>query len=112
VGEHVLGTMDEQAIKMATAMGGGVGLSTSELCGALSGGAMVIGALHGRTQADADDGHCAALVAKYAERFRQELGSSNCGVLLAIGYGNEEEPTCLDLVQHAALLLLDVLEKD
>jgi hypothetical protein len=50
VGEHLLGEIDAgHMCQLACAFGGGVGLSRQEMCGALSGGVLLIGLLYGRT---------------------------------------------------------------
>jgi len=43
----------EQA-RLATAFGGGVGRCKEEMCGAVAGGVLAVGALHGRDRAGAD----------------------------------------------------------
>ena len=50
VGEHWLGQVDDRVRRMVTGLGGGVGGTQQEMCGALSGGVLLIGALYGRTR--------------------------------------------------------------
>ena len=52
VGEHLLGPLDDQVLRMSSGLGGGLGSTQQELCGALSGGVLIIGALYGRTRPD------------------------------------------------------------
>ncbi len=54
---------------MATGLAGGVGGTHQELCGALSAGVLLIGALYGRLTPDEDDGPCYDLASRYRERF-------------------------------------------
>jgi hypothetical protein len=48
VGEYVLENLDDQTRRMATGFSGGGGRTERDLCGALTAGIMIIGALHGR----------------------------------------------------------------
>jgi C_GCAxxG_C_C family probable redox protein len=94
VGEHALGRVDVQTLKMTTGFAGGIGVSHQDLCGALSAGIMIIGALYGRTQPKDDDALCQSLVANYHNLFAQKLGSVNCGELRAERYGSQGQEPC------------------
>jgi C_GCAxxG_C_C family probable redox protein len=107
-----LGDLDAQTLKMATGFSGGIGNTRRDMCGALSAGIMVIGALHGRTRPEEDDTLCLKLTTGYRDRFARELGSINCGVLRAGRYGSQGEEPCSVLVERAARLLLAVLDGD
>jgi C_GCAxxG_C_C family probable redox protein len=109
VGEYLFGSIDDRICRMATGLAGGVGGTRQELCGALSGGVLLIGALHGRTRPDEDDSQCMTLVSRYLERFVQELGTTNCGDLRAMGYGSDGKWPCSVLVERAARVLLETL---
>ena len=113
VGGHVLGELEPQSLRMATGFGGGLGETEQEMCGALSGGVMVIGGQFGRTHSGLDDGKVRTLARRYRERFLTEFGHTQCAslrervVLPRDGLGS-----CEVLVQRAAELLLSVLEED
>jgi len=109
VGEYLLGQVDESVLRMTTAMAGGVGCTNQEMCGALSCGALLIGAIHGRTRSNEDDRQCQKLVTEYRERFASELGATLCCTLRANGYATSGKPTCSALVERAANILLDVM---
>lgn len=109
VGEHLLGEVDNRTLRMVTGMGGGVGLTFQELCGALSSGVLLIGAIHGRTSSEADDSGCAQLAAKYRENFLQAFGSTRCKEIRDSGYGSDGKWPCSELVERAASILLDTL---
>jgi C_GCAxxG_C_C family probable redox protein len=94
---------------MATGLGGGVGVTLQELCGALSGGVLLIGALYGRTAPDEDDSLCSQLVAQYRKNFLQVFGSTRCHEILDSGYGLDGKWPCSELVERAAGILLEVL---
>lgn len=108
VGGALLDAVNEQALRMSTPFGGGVGGTYHDVCGAFSGGLMVIGALYGRTETGTDDSQAYRLASRFRERFGQELGSTNCGELRSSGYGGEGTP-CAVLVERAARILLEVL---
>lgn len=110
VSEPLLGHVNDEVVRMSTALSGGVGRSRQEMCGALSAGALLIGALYGRVQVGQDDQKCLDLAARYRDRFVQELGATGCGQLRAMGYSSPDGPPCSALVQRAMLIFLDTLE--
>ena len=112
VGEYLLGQVDDSILRMTTAMAGGVGCTNQEMCGALSSGALLIGALHGRTRANEDDRRCQKLVAEYRLRFASELGATLCCTLQATGYGTGGKPSCSVLVERAVRILFDVMNME
>jgi C_GCAxxG_C_C family probable redox protein len=97
---------------MTTGFSGGVGVSYRDICGALSAGIMIIGALHGRTQAGEDDTRCQALSTRYRDRFNQEIGSVYCHELRAERYGSKNQEPCSALVRRTARIFLETLELD
>lgn len=112
VGERLFGRVDDQMQRMATGLAGGVGGTREELCGALSGGVLLIGALYGRVRPGENDELCYALAARYRELFLQALGTTRCCELRASGYGSDGEIPCSVLVEKAARILLDILPAD
>ena len=109
VGGRVLDDFDPRFVRMATGFAGGVGEGQQEMCGALSGGVMVIGGLYGRNSAEDDDQPAYDLATRYRERFLVELGSTQCDVL----YEQVQAPgglgSCSFLVERAARILLELL---
>jgi len=110
VGEYALGSVDHQTLKITTGFSGGMGNTHRDLCGALSAGIMIIGALHGRTRPNEDDALCLELTTNYRDRFARELGSIFCHELRAERYGSQGQEPCSVLVERAARTLLAVLE--
>jgi C_GCAxxG_C_C family probable redox protein len=110
VGEYLLGDVDDRLCRMMTGIAGGLGGSHEELCGALNAGALLVGALHGRTRPDEADELCYELAAGYRARFIQEWGTTRCEDLRALGYGGDGPMPCAALVRRAAALLLEVLD--
>ena len=110
VGEHVLGGMEPQCTRMATGLAGGLGDSQQEMCGALSGGVLVIGGLFGRTNLDEDDLSALKLAASYRQRFLAEFGCTQCEELCErVVYSPGGLGSCALLVERAATILLEAL---
>ncbi len=95
--------------RIATGFRGGVGGTRQELCGALSGGVMLIAARHGRAQVNEKAEQCKTLTTLYRERFLQEFGATRCCDLLNLGYGTDDSP-CWALTARAARILLETLD--
>ncbi len=106
VGEHMWGAVDERTMRITTAFSGGVGSTHAELCGALSAGVMLIGALHGRTRNGVDDHVCLELAARYRNAFVEEFGSSECQAL------RDRYNDCPWLVERASQILLGIIDED
>lgn len=112
VGEYLMDDLRMQSLRMATGFSGGLGDTEQELCGALSGGAMVIGALFGRTRLEENDQPAVRLASRYRSRFMEELGTTQCARLrddvvnAPGGLGS-----CGALVERAATILLRVLSE-
>lgn len=108
MGEQQWGMVDDQVRRITTAFSGGLGSTNQELCGALSGGAMVIGVEWGRTSTVEDNTHCKALAAQYRDAFQQHFKYTICHELRANGWGGSGIP-CRDLVAQAVEVLLNVM---
>jgi C_GCAxxG_C_C family probable redox protein len=98
-----------QALPFASPFAGGVGGSRAELCGALTGGLMVIGGLYGRQNGPTPDQECQDLAAKYRADFLQEFGWLRCGELKEHWIGNMGQESCKLLVEQAAGVLVNNL---
>jgi C_GCAxxG_C_C family probable redox protein len=112
----------EQVMKIASSLGGGLGY-LREVCGAVSGMAVVLGLKYGYLQGFKDEEDKKAKADHYArvkllgERFREKTGALTCRTLLHLdendqvlpGYENVEKP-CPSLVETAAEILEDYIE--
>jgi C_GCAxxG_C_C family probable redox protein len=112
VGEHMLGHLEPQCAIMATGFAGGLGDTRQEMCGALSGGALVISALFGRKDVAADDKLAINIAARYRERFLAELGDTQCARLREKVHTPGGLGSCAVLVEQAAMILMHVLDQD
>lgn len=110
VGELVLDDLNDQMRRMATGFSGGVGRTQRDLCGALTAGIMIIGALHGRTRLGDDEALCMKMVNNYRDRFAHRLGSVVCYELREHRYGSHNQEPCSVLVKRAANILLEILD--
>lgn len=110
VGGHVLGHLDPRMARMPTAFAGGVGDTGKEMCGALSGALMIIGALYGRTGLDQDDKKALLLARRYRESFAEEMGDTRCAPVYERQHGPQGAGSCAAVVERAARVLLDLLD--
>ena len=104
MGEHVLGPVASQVIRMSSALAGGVGRCRQEMCGALTAGVLIIGALYGRANLEEDDGLALALAERYRSDWLAEFGHTQCEPLLDWCRGpdrTERVPGADSLVRHA-----------
>ena len=109
VGEQLWGEVDQRLLRVSSGLAGGLGCGHQELCGALSGGTLIIGALYGRTSLDEDDAECNRRVSDYRDRFLQRFGTTCCQELRDSGYGSEGQWPCSALVEDATRILYQVL---
>jgi C_GCAxxG_C_C family probable redox protein len=109
VGESLWGQVDDPICRVSTGLAGGLGCSHQELCGALSGGVLLIGAVYGRTLPDEDDSECNRRTTDYRLRFLQQFGTTCCSDLRASGYGSDGQWPCSLLVERATRILCQVL---
>jgi len=109
VGEHVLGDLDPRMVRMPTAFAGGIGNTEQEMCGALSGGVMIIGALYGRASLAESDLPALRLAARYREQFAVEMGATRCGPVYERAHAQGGLGSCALVVERAAQILLKLL---
>ena len=107
----------EQVAAMAAGFGGGVGGSRSELCGAISGGVMVLGLLYPHINGEdtAAKRHVYGLTKTFLARFQERFeGLSRCGDLLhsAIQATPEHTPAAVRVGAdtHCDILIVTAVE--
>lgn len=100
-------TQDIQAcpdvVRLATGFGGGMG--RGEVCGALSGAILALGAVLGRTKAEGDQETLKKMREQVITRFEEELGPVQCRVLKT-----EDREDCRRYVRVAASALAAALQ--
>ncbi len=123
---HRFGMDEDTAKRVSAGLGGGVG-RMREVCGAVSGAAMVIGSLCAATEGDDDESKMRnyELVREFANRFNAIHGSVVCRDLLKLGIKMEDTAKpdsrnaqyyksrpCLKVVEDAAGILMQMIEEN
>ena len=107
---HLVPDWHPQCARLATPFAGGTGGTQQELCGALSGGMMTIGAMLGRVEAGVNDDEAQRLAAEFRRRFREAFGDTQCETVRRETVKNPGGlGSCSVLVERATALLLDLL---
>lgn len=91
----------DQAVAHATPFGGGMGRTFCETCGALTGGLIAIGHLHGRTEQGESWDTPAAMGQALRDSFVKSYGETGCGILRD-RFGEEQSEQCARLVEVVA----------
>jgi len=116
-----MGLDEETLMKLSVGLGGGVG-RMREVCGAICGGAIVIGYLKGSTDPKSKN-EVYPIVQRLGERFKESNGSIVCRELLAgiqtTGGSQAEARTdefykkrpCLGLIMEVADIVDDILNE-
>lgn len=103
--------IQDEHICLATPFGGGVGKSFTEMCGALSGGLLVIGSIFGRTEPDQNWDLPASTADNLRELFLRHSTTTNCGVLRE-QFGEEEQmDKCRKIVYKTTADLLELMRE-
>ncbi|OGB95007.1 MAG: hypothetical protein A2Z31_05895 [candidate division NC10 bacterium RBG_16_65_8] len=108
-----------QAVALLSGLGGGVGGTRDEICGAVSGGVAAIGLLHGRPNPHEGNRERAYEVARdFVCQFRTAFGTSGCrelvGDLLREGTAEAEEQRkarCVQYTLKAVRMCLETLAR-
>jgi len=75
--ELVHGSADPALMRAADAFMGGIAGTQQHICGAVSGGLIVLGSLFGRTQPDEDDALLTRLCQEYLHNFEANCGANS-----------------------------------
>jgi C_GCAxxG_C_C family probable redox protein len=103
--------LPDKALMMATPFGGGIGRS-EDVCGALVGGVMGIGAIKGRTTSVQDKLPSYAATGRLYRRFHDEFGSTCCRVLNKSDFkSSEHKERCGRFVAEAASMAVQILRE-
>jgi len=107
VGDYYFGKAPEILIRAACPLAGGAGCSYQEMCGLLSGGLMVMGALLGRVSISESDEAVQALGREFRERFRALAGHTQCQAIR--DSLPEKDKRCEPIVVSTVRILLELL---
>jgi len=106
-----IGEENTDAVKYATAFGGGIGESFTESCGVVSGSMLVIGHLYGRSIQGESWKDVAKMARKSLQTFVALHGTTNCGKLRD-RFGEEEQMTlCRELVRCGTKNLVSLINQ-
>jgi C_GCAxxG_C_C family probable redox protein len=111
VSEHLLDGFPELCRRMGTGFAGGLGGTHQELCGALSGGVIAIGALLGRSTQTEDDRPAMDLSSRYRAQFLAEFGETQCAKLGDWVHAPGGLGSCSVLVERSTAILLRLLQE-
>jgi len=111
VGEHLLDEVSADSVRMAGIFAGGLAGTRQELCGALSAGAMVAGALYGRARPGEDEKKAREWVGRFRERFLAEFGTTQCAPIRQRYEVPGKTGFCAPVAERAAGILLQVLSE-
>jgi len=99
------------AKKMATPFGGGIGRA-EDVCGALAGGVLAIGANIGRTMPEQDRLRSYNAAGELHKKFLESFGSTSCKVLNKSDFKSPEHRVrCGGFVEGCARFTIDILRK-
>lgn len=109
------GLAPEQLMAATGGFGGGVGGSHAELCGAVSGGVLVLSLLHPHTDGADRAGKAAvyALTKEFRRRFEEVFGLTRCGDLLKARPGvTDKNPAAqrLGVTAHCDNMIVTAVE--
>jgi C_GCAxxG_C_C family probable redox protein len=100
-----------EVVKVAGGFGGGIAGSTEELCGAFTGGVIVVSSLLGRENPGEELRAAGAAIKDFKSRFLNEFGSLHCGTLLD-GFRQDGDGRlgCAKLTAQSTGILHELLE--
>jgi C_GCAxxG_C_C family probable redox protein len=101
---------DPTVPKVASAFGGGIGRTQKELCGALAGGFIALGYLHGRSEATDNWDELADMTAELRQKFELQHGTTRCSALLEAFGPQENMLRCKQLTGEVARMLAEIHE--
>lgn len=110
VGGHYLSPLPDLLVRASCPFAGGVGGSNRGLCGALSGGVIVLGALWGRTNSSENDDFVQKLASRYWNRFVEAVGETRCQAIKDLP--RIDESGCAPVVEEGCRILVDLIEKE
>ncbi len=81
----------------------------SDVCGALAGGIVAIGYMHGRSESGKDLSDASRIASEFRRQFIEAFGSTNCGAILKSLGKQEDSMKCKQLTATATGILADIL---
>ena len=102
---------DEEWVRLANGFGGGIA-EALDVCGALVGAVMLIGALYGRRDLTEDQSTNWRLCREYQRRFLGAFSTTNCADIRESKVGGWAHEKCARTVKVATQILLEILAEE
>ena len=103
--------LDDQALKMTTGFGGGIGHAGC-VCGALAASVMALGVIKGRTVANQSRTEAYKLANEFHSRFQEKFGATCCRALNPHEFETREHlVNCVKITGNTAKLLMEFMEE-
>ncbi len=99
--------LDKKALKMASGFGGGMGIES--VCGALTGGIMVLGVLFTKEKAHESE-RVKTLEKEFLSRYKDKMGDILCKPLKEKHHNDEVR--CLNVIKEAGVILDDIVKRE
>lgn len=100
-----------ESVRMATGFGGGLGHAGC-MCGALTGSAMILGMMRGRTTTVESNEPAYELTKEFHGRFKSKFGATCCRVLNPHEFDSPEHlRNCLKITGGTAKLLMEFVQE-
>lgn len=99
--------LDKRALKMASGFGGGMGIES--VCGALTGGIMVLGVLFTKEKAHESE-RVKTLEKEFLSRYNDKMGDILCKPLKEKHHNDEVR--CLNVIKEAGAILDDIVKRE
>lgn len=99
--------LDKKALKMASGFGGGMGIES--VCGALTGGIMVLGVLFTKEKAHESE-RVKTLEKEFLSRYNDKMGDILCKPLKEKHHNDEVR--CLNVIKEAGAILDDIVKRE
>lgn len=99
--------------RLATGMGAGIG-GEKNLCGALNGAVLVLGAIFGRDEPTADSSDIYKMSSEFFKRFKEKMKTTICEEITSdIQWKSpEHKDLCSKIVGEAAAILDEIIKKN
>lgn len=109
VGELFSEELPADVLRCSSGFCGGVGGSSEELCGAFTGGVIVVSYFLGREDPGDTLRDCGVLIKEFRKRFLQKFGSLQCKTILKGFNERGKNFGCLTLTGEASVMLAGIL---
>ncbi|MGD1046924.1 MAG: C-GCAxxG-C-C family protein [Bacteroidota bacterium] len=107
--QELVPTGNKSSCKVASGFCGGIGKCKQDICGALSGGIIVLGSFYGREKGGEDINKLVFLAAELRRLFLDEFKSTVCKNVIENIENREEYKNCQDVTAKTTVLLYHLI---